>query len=85
MKNIIKRLACGVLGHKDVEEIYAERRTAYRGRHPIHFFRVVTEISCRRCGKVRSAVRSPWMRRSEMLKNGWFIEKKCKTATQKYA
>lgn len=82
MKNFINRLICLLLGHKDVEEVYAERRTAYRGRHSIYFYRVVSETICLRCGRVESTTISPWMRRSEMLKKGGLLKKNSKNAIQ---
>ena len=76
MRNFVKRCICRLLGHKDVEEVYAERRTAYRGRHPIYFYRVVSETICLRCGRVESTTLSTRMRRSEMLKKGGLLKKK---------
>ena len=76
MKHTINKLLCRLFGHTLYEEEYAERRTTYRHRHPIYFYRIIHRTYCPRCGFEVQEVRSRWMRRSEMLKEGWFIEKK---------
>lgn len=72
----MKRLFCRLFGHDMYTEVYAERRTAYRKRQPIAFYRVIERTYCERCGFQRMEIVSGWMRRAELLQRGWFIEKR---------
>lgn len=73
--NVINTIKCLLLGHKLYYEAYAQRRTAYRHRHPIHFYRIIHRTYCPRCGLEHKEIRSGWMRRAILLKFGWCIEK----------
>lgn len=64
----MKKIICKIFGHKTFDEVYAVRIS---GSKPLYV--VVDETKCERCGEItRRSVCRP-MRRSELLKNGWFI------------
>lgn len=74
MKVFFKRLVCRVFGHRDYEEIFAERTVRYFPRKQLPVYMVVRELRCERCGEVHREVLRSGLHRSQMLKEGWFIE-----------
>ena len=64
----MKKFICKIFGHKTIDEVYAVRMY---GRKPLYV--VVNETRCERCGEIIRRSKSKPMRRSELLKNGWFI------------
>ena len=64
----MKKIICKIFGHKTFEEVYAVRIC---GHKPLYV--VVEETRCERCGEIVRRSESKPMRRSELLKNGWFI------------
>lgn len=75
----IKKLICKIFGHKMFKEVYAVRCDRIWGfpesgsKKANRLWRVIDMETCERCGKGHEAYSSP-LRRSEMLKRGWFIE-----------
>lgn len=65
---------CRLFGHRMYEEIFAERffRFFYKGGAPL--YNVIQEHRCDRCGKCERKVLRSNIRRSQLLKEGWFIE-----------
>ena len=77
----IKKLICRIFGHRLVTEVYAVRcdhifgPPVSKGKKTERLWRVFTEKVCDRCGEREIISISEPLRRSEMLKRGWFIEK----------
>lgn len=83
IKQWIKEKICKYFGHDEFEEVFAERcdnlfgynmpidpKTGLgSGKHYIVFH----QFTCRRCGRIMSSESRP-MRRSQMLKDGWFLK-----------
>ena len=75
-----KKLICKIFGHKMFKEVYAVRCNKFCGfpestsKKASKLWRIVEKEICERCGESYVAYSSP-LRRSEMLKRGWFIEK----------
>ena len=81
-KKIIKRinkLICKHFGHKTFVEAYAAARcdtlfgfpesNSKKGKY---LYRIFIDERCERCGAIKRNISEP-MRRSELLKQGWFI------------
>ena len=67
--------ACRLFGHTIVDEVYV---TAMWGTNlnPKHkWFSVVTQCRCYRCGRIISTEMSDPKRRSQLLQEGWFLER----------
>ncbi len=66
---------CRLFGHRMYEEVFAERihRIFQRGHPPL--YNVVQEHRCDRCGKYDRKILRSNIRRSQLLKEGWFIER----------
>lgn len=81
MKEKFNRLLCRIFGHKLYEEVYAVRCDRLFGtivdgiqKHKRKYLYIVfRDLNCRRCGVIMTWHSKP-MRRSELLKRGWFIE-----------
>ena len=80
-KKIIKRInkwICKYFGHKTFEEVYAVRCDTLFGflesnsKKAKYLYRVFIDERCERCGAIKRTITPP-MRRSELLKQGWFI------------
>ena len=73
MKQTIKKWMCRLFGHRMYEEVYAERVYGwfFKGA-PL--YNVVRSHTCERCGKTHRRVLCSGIRRSQLLKEGWFIE-----------
>ena len=78
---IIKRInkwICKHFGHKTFEEVYAVRCDTLFGfpesnsKKAKYLYRVFIDQRCHRCGAINHNISEP-MRRSELLKRGWFI------------
>lgn len=74
MKERLKRWICRLAGHRNYEEVFAERTTRFLPNKCLPIYNVVREIRCDRCGKVHREVLRSGLRRSQLLKEGWFIE-----------
>ena len=78
IKQRINQLICKYFGHKTVEEIYAVRCDNLFGfpesnsKKAKYLYRIFIDERCERCGVINRSISSP-MRRSELLKHGWFI------------
>lgn len=82
MKNKIKKRInkwlCDHFGHKTFKEVYAVRCDELFGfpesnsEKAKYLYRVFIDERCERCGYITTIVSEP-MRRSELLKQGWFI------------
>lgn len=70
----LKYLKCRLFGHRNYEEVFAERTIRYFPNKCLPIYNVVRELRCDRCGKVRREVLRSGLRRSQLLKEGWFIE-----------
>ena len=70
----LKKMMCRIFGHSPmrIREVYAI--PVYRKSKPTRYI-VVEETRCSRCGElVKRKEISREMSRSEMLREGWFIE-----------
>lgn len=74
MKERLKRWICRLAGHRNYEEVFAERTTRFLPNKCLPIYNVVREIRCDRCGKVHREVLRSGLHRSQLLKEGWFIE-----------
>lgn len=74
MKTQLKRWLCRIFGHRNYEEVFAERTIRYFTRKQKPIYRVVRELRCDRCGEVHREELRSGIRRSQLLKEGWFIE-----------
>lgn len=78
IKQRINEWICAHFGHKIVEEVYAVRCDKLFGfpesnsKNAKYLYRVFTDERCERCGAIETNISEP-MRRSELLKQGWFI------------
>lgn len=78
IKQIINEWICKHFGHKTVEEVYAVRCDKLWGypesnsKKPKYLYRVCIDERCNRCRAMKRNISEP-MRRSELLKQGWFI------------
>ena len=78
IKQRINRCICKYFGHKTVEEIYAVRCDNLFGfpesnsKKAKYLYRIFIDERCERCGAIKSNISEP-MRRTELLKQGWFI------------
>ena len=78
IKKRINQWICKHFGHKTAEEIYAVRCDKLWGfpesnsKKAKYLYRIFIDERCERCGVINRSISSP-MRRSELLKHGWFI------------
>lgn len=78
IKQKIKEWICEHFGHKTFEEVYAVRCDNLFGfpesnsKKAKYLYRIFTDERCERCGNIKCTITSP-MRRTELLKRGWFI------------
>ena len=78
IKQRINEWICKHFGHKTFEEIYAVRCDKLFGfsesnsKKAKFLYRVFIDERCHRCGAIKLNISEP-MRRSELLKQGWFI------------
>lgn len=73
MKQKIKRLICRILGHVELEEVYAV--VSGKGRNGRPRYSIVCQIVCLRCGKTLfQTCHAKNLSRTEMIRRGWFIE-----------
>ena len=72
MKQKIKRLICRILGHVELEEVYAVKLAYSDARNPL--YNIVRDTVCLRCGKVLHREKLAYsLTREEMLRKKWFI------------
>lgn len=74
MEKRLKRWICRLFGHRNYEEVFAERTIRYFSRKQLPVYMVVRELRCDRCGEVHREVLRSGLHRSQLLKEGWFIE-----------
>lgn len=78
IKQRINEWICKYFGHKTFEEIYAVRCDNLfcfpesNSKKAKFLYRVFIDERCHRCGAIKRKISYP-MRRSELLKQGWFI------------
>ena len=77
IKQSINEWICKHFGHKIIEEVYAVRCDKLWGfpesnKKAKYLYRIVKDERCQRCGAIKRNISAP-MRRSEMLKKGWFL------------
>ena len=78
MKKRINKWLCKHFGHKTFEEVYAVRSDNLFGfpesnsKKAKYLYRIFIDERCERCGAIKHKISEP-MRRSEILKQGWFI------------
>ncbi|WP_304726850.1 hypothetical protein [uncultured Alistipes sp.] len=75
MKKLLKEWRCRLFGHRMYEEVFAERRYSFVARSRMPLYRVVREHRCDRCDKCDRKILRSDIRRSQLLKEGWFIER----------
>ena len=74
----INKWICKHYGHKTFEEVYVVRCDELFGlpesnsKKAKYLYRVFIDERCERCGAIKRNISEP-MRRSELLKQGWFI------------
>ncbi|MEZ3475304.1 MAG: hypothetical protein K1V79_00035 [Alistipes sp.] len=66
---------CRLFGHRMYEEVFAERRYSFSSRFRPLLYSVILEHRCERCSKCERKVLRSNIRRSQLLKEGWFIER----------
>lgn len=77
IKKHIKDLICKHFGHKDFEEVYAtpcKHLFGYPASGSDRHYIIFHAFRCERCGRTILNHSHP-MRRSELLKNEWFLTK----------
>lgn len=77
IKQSINEWICKHFGHKIIEEVYAVRCDKLWGfpesnKKAKYLYRIVKDERSNRCGAIKRNISAP-MRRSEILKQGWFI------------
>ena len=78
IKQRINEWICKHFGHKTFEEVYAVRCdnlfgfTESNSKNAKYLYRIFIDERCERCGNIIRTITSP-MRRTELLKQGWFI------------
>jgi len=63
----IKDIICKILGHIEIEEVYAIKTHQNK-------YHVCKEVRCLRCGKTLSFKMTERKSRATLLQEGWFIE-----------
>ena len=80
IKQRVNEWLCKHFGHRIIEEVYAVRCDNLFGfpesnsKKAKYLYRVCIDERCERCGDVKRTITSP-MRRTELLKQCWFIQK----------
>lgn len=74
MKQTLKRWMCRLFGHRMYEEVYAERLHRFSQSRHTPLYNVVVEHRCDRCGECDRTILRFCIRRSQLLKEGWFFE-----------
>lgn len=78
MKERIKKLMCRLFGHKMFYEVYAvptDKLFGYDAPRKGNLYIVFERHVCDRCGHSTITQLTPPLHRSELLRQGWFIEK----------
>lgn len=74
IKERMKRGICRLFGHRNYEEVFAERTIRFLPNKCLPIYNVVRELRCDRCGKIYREVLRSGLHRAQLLKEGWFIE-----------
>lgn len=77
LKQKIKKWQCRLFGHKLYEEVYCTPTSHFFGKdfpRSQYYYVVIRHVYCERCGMEHTEFISRPMRRSDLLREGWFIQ-----------
>lgn len=77
LKQKYKKWLCRLFGHKLYDEVYCTPTSNFFGTdfpRSKYYYVVVRRVYSERCGEVHTEFMSRPMRRSELLREGWFIQ-----------